>query len=260
MQVLVIIVIICVVIGLINYLIEEHGGLLACLGICIIAFFAYSWIGVLAVIIAVVAIGLVAVAGMFVKDTVHEHDIHKKQTAEINRKTQQDITVRKNDADLQEELNKNCRWLGFMDSAMWKQKLPNYCNKVYSSSFDAITSNFAAQMERQNITQNDQWFHPYLMYCIDHPQGTTATKMLNEVVCQQLYVTHSTPNGRLLTGRLMQATRRVSKDVPPLLKEVPIDGMKENLFVPTKYALKLYGKENNSENRFHQEEMNFDDL
>ncbi|GFP76643.1 hypothetical protein [Clostridium fungisolvens] len=233
--------------------------------ILLIAYLAFSWKGVFSVIGAaigvVLLIALLGTAGSFISKTVETHDKEMKETAEIKQKTQISKEMHDNDTALRNELDMNCRWLGVMSEQMWMAKLPNYVNKKYSTSFNNITKNFATQMEQQNITQNDEWFQPFLMYVIANPQGTTVTKMLNEVSCPQFYATHITPNGDILNTRMIRGTKRVNKDVPPLFEERFIKEMNESLFVPTRYALKLYSTDSSSsETISHTEEIDFNDL
>lgn len=224
--------------------------------LCVIAFLAFSWGGVL-----VVAIGGLGIACILNKigQALKVHDKSIKDTAKINQKTQWDRIAQQNEMALTQELDTNCRRLGFMNSAMWASKLPNYGDRIYQSSFDSITLNFAKQMEEQNILQNDDWFEAFFQYILDHPNGSTPTKLLNEVSCPQLQVTHITPDIELLEIRLKKGTQWVSRDVPPLFKEISLQDVNENLYVPTKYALNTYGSESNSAD-IHQNEMRFEDL
>lgn len=236
------------------------GTLIAIIVILAIAYFAFSWRGVFGVIGAAILIALFGSAGTFISNTVKTHDKEMKETAKIKQKTQSNKEMHDNDTALRNELEMNCRWLGFMSEQMWLAKLPNYANKKYSTSFADITKNFATQMEQQNIRQNDDWFQPFLMYVIAHP-GSTVTKMLNEVSCPQFHATHVTPNGDILNTRMIKGTQKVNKDVPPLFTQCFIKDMNEFVFSPTKYALKLYSTgSSSSETISHKEEIDFDDL
>lgn len=215
----------------------------------VIGFLAMSWRGILIVFVVYAAFIWILKAGGFIGKSV-------------NTKLEQDKKnyLQNNEDKLRKELEVNCKWLGYMNSEMWAQKLPNYREQEYISSFDSIVSGFAVQVEESLITQNDEWFIPFRQYLISHPQGATAVKMLEEVSCPQLNATHHTANIDLLTKRLEKGTKRVSKDVPPLFDKV--DTHVGCLYTPTKYALKLYaedaGKTNSS--TANTEEINFDDL
>lgn len=256
-----------ILLGIIYAVFEKLANLVGGAGILIaisvilaIAYFAFSWIGVFGVIGAAILIALVGSAGTFIGKTVKTHDKEMKETAKIKQKTQSNKEMHDNDTALRNELEMNCRWLGFMNKQMWVAKLPNYADKQYSTNFEDVTNNFATQMEQQNIRQNDEWFQPFLMYVIAHPQGTTVTKMLNEVSCPQFHATHVTPNGDILNTRMVKGTKRVSQDVPPLFEKRSVK-MDEYLFVPTRYALKLYSTgSSSSETISHTEEINLDDL
>ena len=232
--------------------------------ILLVTFLAFSWVGVLAVIgIGVggcIIVGLLCRAGEFIGETVEEHDKQVKETAKIKQETETAKQVHENDNALIEELNKNCFWLGCMDVEAWKKKLPNYVDRLYSSSFEKITMNFARQIEQQHIIQNDDWFEPYKLYVLKHPGGSTVTKMLNEVNCPQLKMTHITPDGDLINTWLVRGTKRVSKDVPELFRMTFIKDINENVFTPTEYLKKLYLEIDETSTESHVEEIDFNDL
>lgn len=226
--------------------------------LCVIAYFAYSWIGVL-----VVAIGGLGVAYLLkqARYALEKHDESRRETAKINKDTQQAQAMQENEFALREELDKNCRELGCMNAEEWERKLPNYKNKLYQSSFDSITKNFAQQMEQQEILQNDDWFQPFFQYILNKNQAT-PTKLLSEVSCPQLNITHITPDLQLLKAQLKKYTKRVSEDVPALLKEQPV-ALSEPLYVPTKYAKQIKGAQDSSSNdsgTMNKKEFDINDL
>jgi len=231
--------------------------------LCVLGYFAFSWAGVFVIAAVGISISLavqqIAKAGRHITHTLEVHDKEKTKTALINQQTAHKKAILENERALKEELENHCRWLGFMDATSWHKKLPNYVDKEYTTSFDAITQNFAKQMEQQNITQNEDWFAVFMEYIIAHPAGITRTKLLNEVHCPQLAATHSTPNAVLLQRQLTVCTKRKSADVPALLKEQPLANYDEPLYLPTDYAKKLYGATSIAEGS-HQIELSFDEL
>lgn len=257
-----------ILIGIIYYVLKKladvvGGGkkLAIIIAISVVAFLAFSWIGVLGVIAFGVVVALIRAAGTNIGNMVKTHDKEKKDIAQIKQKTQINKQMHDNDYALLQELNRNCVYLGYIDSQGWLRKLPNYANKRYSTNFNDITEKFAMQVEQQNIQQNENWFQPFLEYIIAHPQGTTVTKMLNEVKCPQFQFTHMTSDFNILNSRMMKGTQRISKDVPPLFEYHNVKDIKEYLFVPTKYALKLYGiNDMSKETANHTVEIDFDDL
>lgn len=249
------IIIIAIIIGLFR----EYPHVMIPIVILIIVYNLFGLLGVLVAIIIFALIAGVVALIYYIRETLEKHDRNKKETAKINYTTQVRRELFENEKALVDELNMNCRWLGYMNGEMWKRKLANYAEKEYTSSFNEITENFARQMEQQYITQNDEWFKPYLSYIISHPQGATPIKMLNEVQCPQFNATHVTSNIDLLKRRLKQGTQRVSKDVPPLFEEIPLAEFKDFLYVPTKYAVKLYGNEE-QKGFDKKEEISFSDL
>lgn len=257
-----------IVFVIIGWLAEQVGGiipLLIIVGLIIVLSVFRLWpyaLGFVAIALGFGAICAVVYAIVtYVGEQVEQHDKNKKETAEINQKTQADKQMHINDAALMEELSKNCYWLGYINDGMWRKKLPNYVDKRYSTDFRTITSNFAKQIEQQHIIQNNDWFEPFILYILNHPGGSTVTKMLHEVNCPQLKMTHSTPDGDLLNTWLERGTRKANKDVPALFFATFIKEMNESVFTPTPYLQKLYGgnKEENKEVN-HATEINFDDL
>lgn len=267
LNVIVIIVIIVIIWKIIQFVRELLGTISNLVGnttvivvgvLCFLAYFTFSWIGVFIVallgICTPLLIGQMKQAGGFIKDTVEEHDKKMQQI-------QQDRKIQENEKSLQNELDKNCRWLGCMSAEEWEKKLPNYVSKTYTKSFYEITMNFAEQLEEQNIKQNNDWFTPFLKYIVS-TGGVSIRQMLHEVKCPQLQMTHVTPDEELLTRILEEChdKKYVKEGVPALVEPKMI---KEDLIVyqPTPYACKLYGdKSSNTSTKFHQEKLSFDDL
>lgn len=169
----------------------------------------------------------------------------------------------RNGEKLWKKLERNYTQMGFVDNSKWDKYLPKFKRKSYPEgiSFESITKEFAEKIESEKITNNNEWFHPYLMYCIEKRTGVTLKKMLAEVNCPQLKNTHSTPDEQLLAEQLERSTKKVNRDVPAYLEMVPLSEMPgQPLFVPTKYALKQFGNETDSESKPNQQEFNFDDL
>lgn len=257
-----------IVIGIIAWLAEKVGGinrLIVIVGLIIVLSVFGLWPYALG-FAAICAVGYAIVkilgkAGKYVGDQVEQHDKSEKEKAQIYQQTQADMQVHNNDTALMEELSKNCYWLGYMNDDMWIEKLPNYVNRKYSTDFGTITRNFAKQIEQQHILQNDDWFEPFKLYVLKHPGGSTVTKMLHEVNCPQLKMTHSTPDGDLLNTWLVRGTKKANKDVPALFSSTFIKEMNENVFTPTLYLQKLYGDNTGgSQEVNHVTEINFDDL
>lgn len=260
-------VIISIIVSIFSWLADLVGGggrLFAIIAVLVISFLAFSWKGVFAVIgIAigvVVIVGLLGEAGHFIGNKLEAHDQTVQETARIKRETQAEKQIHDNDNALIEELNRNCSCLGYMNEAKWKKKLPNFVNRVYSSSFEEITSNFARQIEQQHILQNDDWFEPYKLYVLNHPGGSTVTQMLNEVDCPQLRMTHCTSDGDLINTWLMRGTKNISRDVPALFGNQFINDINENVFRPTNYLKKLYGASTTSSTDNNREEIDFNNL
>lgn len=234
----------------------EVGIIIAALIILIIAFLAASWLGVL------ITIGVVG-GGLFISSQIHSHDESKKAQAIANLETQRSKEAHDNEVALRSELDLNCRWLGFMNSKMWQSNLPNFAQKNYETSFDEITKKFAEQIEQQMITQNKDWFQPFINYILNHQSGSTVVKMLNEVDCPSLKATHVTPNKNLVEDELKRGCTQQSKDVPPIFDVTPLQS--GDLYTPTRYLLHREGldtakNESSSGNAAGTVELSFDDL
>lgn len=255
-----------IVLGVISWMAEEVGGIIPLMGIIVLIIvlsvfslwpYALRFAAICAVGYAVVK--LIEKAVKYVGNQVEQHDKSQKEQAEIYQKTQTDIQKHNNDAALMEELSKNCSTLGYMNDDMWRKKLPNYVNRQYSTDFSTITGNFAKQIEQQHILQNDDWFEPFKLYVLKTP--ATVTKLLHEVDCAQLKMTHVTPDGDLLNTWLVKGTEKTNKDVPALFKKEFIKDMNEYLFTPSEYLKNLYGDNNGgTEKSNHYTEINYEDL
>ena len=254
------------IISVFEWLSDLVGGalhLIIIIAVLVIAYLAFSWEGVFVVIaisvVGAIIIGLLKKAGVYVSDKVEAHDKRVKETAKIQQQMQTEQITHNNDTALMQELTKNCTWLGYMNEEKWVAKLPNFVGRCYSTSFKQITSNYAKQIEQQYILQNDDWFEPYKLYVLNHPGGSTVTKMMAEVDCPQLKMTHCTPNGDLINTWLMRRTKAISKDVPALFNVTFIKDINENLFTPTPYLKKLYDITETADKPC-VEEIDFDDL
>ena len=217
--------------------------------LCIIAFFAGSWGGVLTV--AILGLGLTFVLKRMGSALVR-HDEKRRETAKIKQQTKQMTLRHKNQLALQNELDKNCRWLGEMNLEKWKKKLPNFLSKEYETSFEEIVTNFAKQMEEQNILQNDDWFKVYLDEIIkakDHCMS--EFQLLSTVTCPQMQMTHITPTEQLIREKLKENCIRKSDDVPAMLQQEA-----GGVYGATTYMKRRYGIEESKENKTTTIELN----
>lgn len=260
------IVIALIVIGIISSIIEKLsdmvGGrkvLVVLIVLYIVSFLALSWIGVLIITVVLAILALIRSLGRGISSVVKDHDEEKKNIAQIKQNTQISKEIHDNDMALDTELRKNCTKLGYMNVAMWKAKLPNYVNKQYSEDFTEITYKFAKQIEAQNITQNDDWFQPFVNYLVIHPQGATVIKMLSEVQCLQFNYTHATPDENILYNRLIQGTKRIQGDVPPVFSHTSV-GENGEIFTLSAYGQKLYCTNNFMAKESHVTEMDISEL
>lgn len=184
------------------------------------------------------------------------------QTAKLKQETSVIQLYKKFQGQLHDELENNCKRLGYMNLNRWQKKLPNYVEKDRSlniNEFDDTVHNFAVQQEEQNITQNGNWFKPFESYIIEHPQGSTLTKLIKEVSCPALLLTHVTPDRKLVAKRLEKGCKKISEDVPAVFEKVPMQNGDEFLYIPSKYLLHREGKDSSLKPAV-QTEISFDDL
>ena len=119
------IIVLIIIFALFQWLADLVGGagkLIAIIIILIAAFFIWSWNGVLAAAaictIVCIVVKVIEKAGKYVGDQVEQHDKNKRETAQINQKTEREKQIHINDVALMEELSKNCYWLGYMSDDM----------------------------------------------------------------------------------------------------------------------------------------------
>lgn len=257
------IIILFVLYSFFSWLSDMVGGskiLLIIIVVLLVAFLAFSWMGVFGIILACVAVALLAKAGNYIGSTLKQHDKEMKETEQIRQATQEEKQKHDNDKALLDELNRKCFHLGCMDEEKWKRALPNYVNRSYTTSFEEITKNFAEQIERNHIVNNDKWFDIYVKYILKHPGGSTIAKMIEEVDCIDLKMTHITPDKELLERRMQKGTERISGDIPPWFYKTSTE--EGEIYTPTPYLKKLHGvDENLSSDSIHTtDEINFDEL
>lgn len=258
-EIIIAIVVICFIIGILGDLFSSLadlvGGpvqLIAIIVVFIVAFLAFSWAGVFVILLGTFIVKKLGAM-------LEEHDKQANEVARIQRETQNEKMIHNNDFTLMQELKNSCMQLGYMNAEKWQEKLPNFKNRTYSTSFQEITTNFAKQIEFQYLWQNDDWFDVYKRYVVEHPVGSTVTKMLAEVDCPALKMTHTVEDGDLINTMLQRGTIRKSQDVPPLFSATFIAGVNEYLYKPTPYLQRLYSNVTSATEK-HTEEINFEDL
>ena len=267
-------IIVIIILGLIvsgfSFLSDLVGGshvLVPLIILILVSFFVFSWSGVLIILLLFTLYRLAKnfatnanEAKIKAAETNKLAAEDKKQAAEIHRVTELNKQAAINDESLKNELMNNCQQLGEMDKQKWREKLPNYVDLNYSSSFDEIVNNFARQIEQQKILSNIEWFEVFKEYIAKHPNGVTITKMLNEVSCPVFQYTHTKKNGDLLYTLVERGTEKRGIDIPPLFNKGPkIEEANEHIYTPTSYLLKQY-RNTEEASVSNAQEMNFDDL
>ena len=147
---------------------------------------------------------------------------------------------------LYKKLNKQCTKLGCMDIDKWRKVLSFYAErdeKFNINEFDKIVESFTTQQEYRNIEKNDNWFIPFEKYLLTHQNGATIAKMMNEVKCKALRMTHKTNDENLIRERLEADCKRKGIDVPALFEKIELKDTGECLYKPTAYLLHKYKKD-----------------
>ena len=170
------------------------------LGIAAVALFIASWhfIGpAKTILFTVVLVGLVAFA-FLIQHMVCSH----------------------NEKALKRVLSKKCRALGYMTSEDWKKRLPKFAARHYLTSFDQITSTFAADVEKEFFVESKDlsWIDPYTQYLKSNVMASLY--QLEELPNNKLNVTHKTPNGQLIYNALSTLQKVQKFKGAPLLEIV----------------------------------------
>ena len=226
-----------IVLGLLVEYWKQVGIVVLGLVVAIICYAALGAMGLLGLVVVIAGIGLI----VFVMRSVKEHDEAKSLLQAQEYKAQKEQNSRDNELIFNEELENNYSTMGYMNLDEWKKKLPNYIDRDYETSFEAIVKNFTEKSEERNIRENKEFLQPFITYLLSRPQGSTVNKMLAEVKDSALKYTHYTSDKELLEERLIKATVGKSKDVPPLLSVISTEV--GDLYQPTKYCEKLFGSE-----------------
>ncbi len=181
----------------------------------------------------------------------------------------------RNEEQLNQFLNTSCREFGYMNSETWAMKLPDFAKKIYNTSFEEITRNFGAAMEKQYITDDMSlsWIDPATNYLAK--AFAADVWELERVPSPGLRYTHNTPNGKLIQEAMEQLSihkkinekkliQQTSLEVEAVCKNHNFRSVEE---VPP-YYLYLYKitdyfmqrSSNTGESNFETEEFSLDDL
>ena len=232
------IIIILIIIGLLGVLIEfikEHFGTIVGI-ILAIAFVVLT--GGVGIIVALILWGVYAIVKRNREGKYAEKELENK-TAQKNAETSRLEIRHENDNELANELDRNCKYLGLMNEQRWEMQLHNYVNREYSTSFAEITRNFAMQIEDQYIAKNvDYWMQNFEKYIVQRPSGCPIFKMLEEVDCDALRMTHITPTNKILEHYLNEGTKELGYGVKAKFTVSNADNLV--IYKPTKYLMHLY--------------------
>lgn len=163
----------------------------------------------------------------------------ERDTARQQAKTTDTQIRHMNDMELKLALDSNCKSLGTMDEQGWRRVLGNYVHKEYETSFDEITMNFAKQIENQYIAKTaSDWMQKFEEYISQRPSGCPIFKMLEEVDCDALRMTHITPTNKILEHYLNEGTKELGYGVKAKFTVSNADNLV--IYKPTKYLMHLY--------------------
>ena len=221
--------------GAIKEFIEEHWDVIWKLALAI-------GVGVVlgppGIMVALILFGIYAIVKKNRDGKLKEKQV-EQSTAIHNAKVNDTQIRHMNDMELKLALESNCKNLGIMDEQGWRRVLSNYTHKEYETSFDEITMNFAKQIEDQYIAKTaSDWMQKFEEYISQRPGGCPIDKMLEEVDCDALRMTHITPTKKILEHYLNEGTRKISDDILPKFSISNTDNLV--MYKPTKYLQHLY--------------------
>lgn len=172
-------------------------------------------------------------------------------------------------------LKNNCSKLGYMNANKWRNYLPEYADKMYPTSFDDITKNFALQIERLNIIEDNNlsWLDPASKYLVE--SGMADVYELAQVPSEGLKWTHVTPNEKLIFDAMEKLSIVKKINDKKLINKINLDeeavksahNFDKNKSIP-KYLCVAYKiddyfmnkKTNTNESNIESEEFSLDDL
>lgn len=181
-----------------------------------------------------------------------------------------------NEKALKRVLSKKCRALGYMKSEDWKKLLPEFAERHYLTSFDQITSMFAADVEQEFFVKSKDlsWIDPYTQYLKSNIMASIY--QLEELPNDSLNITHKTPNGQLIYDALSTLQKVQTFKGAPLLEIVEsepdavrkmIPGYKNTSATIPEYYLKNFKLSDKyisakaiSTQNFESEEFSLDEL
>lgn len=172
-------------------------------------------------------------------------------------------------------LKNNCRKLGYMNPNKWRNYLPEYANKMYPTSFEDITRNFALEIERVYIIEdsNLSWLDPASKYLAE--SGMADVYELAQIPSEGLKWTHVTPNEKLIFDAMEKLSIVKKINNRKLINKINLEeeavksahNFDKNKSIP-KYLCAAYKiddyfmdkKINTSESNIESEEFSLDDL
>uniref|UniRef100_UPI003FEF5DAC hypothetical protein n=1 Tax=Gemmiger formicilis TaxID=745368 RepID=UPI003FEF5DAC len=179
-----------------------------------------------------------------------------------------------NEKEFNQYLEKHCRSMGRLTTKQWADKLPQFANRIYTTSFPFITDNFAKHVEADFFenSKNLSWVDPYVNYLKTNIMATVYE--LEKVSNSAMQTTHYSPDGKLIYDALSGLQKYKKINGAAVLEKVQLDPDAVKQLLPTSFkgdipeyyqtSFKLsdaYSTAHNiTSDHFESEEISLDDL
>lgn len=182
----------------------------------------------------------------------------------------------RNERALKKYLGVSCLRYGCMDVPKWKDKLPSFAGRRYpkATSFSRIVTEFAEEMERRYITDDEKlsWLNPAVHYLLEN--GIADIVQLSELPSDGLAYTHVTVNEKLIHDALEKLCIAQKETGKIIIERIPIEDeaarkefrLQEGAAVPDYYktAYKIsdamMSRKSDAAPAMESEELSLDDL
>lgn len=248
MQIVIAIIVLMILFGLKEWA-EDHLLLFIGIGVFLIAWFFLGFWGAVILVVILVAAGVLAL------------NIWGWISA-------------RNEANLKNYLESNCCFMGYMTPERWKEQLPQFAKRSYTTSFEQITTSFAKEKEEAFFvkSQDVSWVKPYTDYLMANIMGPIYE--LEKLPNPAMQNTHYLPDAALIYHGLSCLKKYKIIDGAPVLEEVHLNDDAVRPFLPEvggtpipEYYLVSFkltdtfvNARNLSSDSFESEELSLDDL
>lgn len=138
----------------------------------------------------------------------------------------------RNEENLKNYLENNCGFMGYMTPERWREQLPQYANRSYTTSFEQITTSFAKEKEKAVFVKSPDlsWVKPYTDYLMANIMGPIYE--LEKIPNPAMQNTHYLPDAALIYHGLSCLKKYKIIDGAPVLEEVHLNDDAVRPFLP----------------------------